>query len=140
MEFPHQSTMSVRYRDTDSQGHMYFANYLVFADEAMSVYWRELGWGFDDMETAPSYTFTVNANVDYVSECLAFDELLIRVGFSRLGNSSADTSFELYNQRSGEVAARGSFTHVFVDKQTRKSCPMPTQLRDAIVARQPDLG
>ncbi len=140
MEFPHQSTMSVRYRDTDSQGHMYFANYLVFADEAMSAYWRELGWGFEDMENAPTYTFAVNANVDYVSECLAFDELQVRVGFSRLGNSSADTAFELFNQRSGEIAARGSFTHVFVDKQSRSSCPIPAFLREAIVARQPDLG
>ena len=140
MSFPHESTLSVRYRDTDSQGHLYFANYLVFADEAMSAYWRELGWGFEDMDSAPAYTFAVNANVDYASECLAFDHIKVRVGFSRLGNSSADTAFELHNQRSGEIAARGSFTHVFVDKQTRKSCPIPTFFRAAILARQSDLA
>ena len=140
MELPHTSDISVRYRDTDSQGPMYFANYLVFADEAMSLYWRKLGWSLEDMETAPCYTFAVNANVDFVSECLAFDVLTISVGFSRLGNSSADTAFEVRNQRTGELAAKGSFTHVFVDKTSRQSCPIPEALRSKIVEHQPELS
>lgn len=140
MSLPHQSLMTVRYRDTDSQGHMYFANYLVFADEAMSTYWRSLGWALEDMDAAPCYTFAVNSNIDFVSECLAFDELEVHVGFSRLGNSSADTAFELRNLRTGEVAAKGRFTHVFADKTTRKSCPIPESLRSAIIERQPDLA
>ncbi|MFT7321055.1 MAG: acyl-CoA thioester hydrolase, partial [Congregibacter sp.] len=33
MDRSYQETLRVRFRDTDAQGHMFFANYLVFADE-----------------------------------------------------------------------------------------------------------
>lgn len=131
--------LPVRYRDTDSQGHMYFANYLVFADEALGEYWFELGWNFEDVDKIPALTFAVNANVDYIGECLCRDRLTVTVKFSRLGNSSADTAWEIHNQRTGELAAKGSFTHVFVDKTTRKSTPIPADFRARIVARQPEL-
>ena len=132
--------MPVRYRDTDSQGHMYFANYLVFADEALGAYWRKLGFGFEDVESMPCYTFAVNTTIDYVSECLAHDELVVSVGFARLGNSSADSAFQLFNQRTGELAAKGQFTHVFADKQTRRSCPIPAEFRARVLEAQPDLA
>ena len=38
------------------------------------------------------------------------------------------------NRRNGEVAARGSFVSVFVDKSDRKPCPIPDTLREAIIA------
>jgi acyl-CoA thioester hydrolase len=132
--------MPVRYRDTDSQGHLYFANYLVLADEALGLYWRELGLPTDNMDAMPCMTFAVNAQIDYRNESLAHDVLTISVGFSRLGNSSADSRFVLVNKRTGECAAEGSFTHVFVDKTTRKSCPIPTSFRSAIVSRQGELA
>lgn len=140
MSLPYQALMTVRYRDTDSQGHMYFANYLVLADEALGGYWRSLGWAMEDMDSAPCLTFAVNANIDWLAECLAYDELRVSLGFSRLGNSSADTAFELYNQRTEALAARGTLTHVFVDRETRKSCPIPAEFRAAIIERQPELA
>lgn len=140
MVFPYSNTMKVRYSDTDPQGHMYFANYLVFADEILGEFWGELGMSFARLDRAPSLTFAVNANIDFLSECLADDVLEVAAGFSRLGHSSADTAFELKNLRTGEIAARGKFTHVFTDKVTRKSMPIPDAFRAAIVARQPELA
>ena len=136
----YRNTMKVRYSDADVQGHLYFANYLVFADEVVCDYWRELDFSFDDVDKLPCLIFTVNASIDWLSECGVNDLIDVSVGFSRLGNSSADTTFELLNTRTGEVSARGTFTHVFVDKSTRKSCPIPGVLREKIVARQPELA
>jgi acyl-CoA thioester hydrolase len=140
MTLPFRHPITVRYRDTDSQGHMYFANYLVMADEVLSLYWRDLGWAVESVEAIPCLTFAVNATIDWLDECLAFDTLEVALGFTRLGNSSADTSFELHNLRTQTLAARGRFTHVFVDKAARRSCPIPTDFRAAIVARQPELA
>jgi acyl-CoA thioester hydrolase len=85
---------------------------------------------------APCFIFTVNLNCSYLDECKAFDTVRVCVGYSRLGNSSADVSFELYNDRSDSLLARGSFTQVFTDKQSRKSTPIPAAFREAILARQ----
>ncbi|MFT6958818.1 MAG: acyl-CoA thioester hydrolase, partial [Halieaceae bacterium] len=62
------------------------------------------------------------------------------VGYSRLGNSSADAAFELYNDATDTLLARGGLTQVYVDKGTRKSTPIPAELRTAIIDRQPELG
>jgi acyl-CoA thioester hydrolase len=46
----------------------------------------------------------------------------------------------MHNQRTGEMAGKGSFTYVFVDKATRKSCPMPADFKASVLARHPELA
>ncbi|MCP5132023.1 MAG: acyl-CoA thioesterase [Pseudomonadales bacterium] len=133
---PFSDLVRVRFSDTDAQGHLYFANYLVYADEVVGHYMEELGFSAMNPGEAPCFIFTVNLNCSYLDECKAFDTVRVCVGYSRLGNSSADVSFELYNDASGTLLARGSFTQVFTDKQTRKSTPIPEAFRQAIIVRQ----
>ena len=133
---PFSDTVRVRYSDTDAQGHLYFANYLVYADEVAGYYMEHLGLSAMNPQQAPCFIFTVNLQCEYLGECKAFDTVRVCVGYSRLGNSSADVSFELYNDRSGTLLAQGSFTQVFTDKQSRKSTPIPAAFRQAILARQ----
>jgi acyl-CoA thioester hydrolase len=137
---PYSDTIRVRFSDTDAQGHLYFANYMVYADEVASFYMEELGYSAMNPQQAPCYIFTVNINCDFLEECKAFDTVRVCVGYSRLGRSSADLSFELFNEVTGAALARGSITQVFTDKETRKSSAIPPAFRDAIIARQPELA
>ena len=79
MNFPYRNTMKVRYSDTDPQGHMYFGNYLVFADEVVGEFWGELGMSFARLDKAPSLTFTVNANIDHILSQALTEEIDIGV-------------------------------------------------------------
>jgi len=137
---PYSEIIKVRFRDTDSQGHLYFANYLVFADEITGFYMAQLGYNASNPVDVPCYIFTVNLNCDYLDECKALDEIRVFTGYTRLGNSSAEVAFELYRERDGVLLSKGSFTQVFVDKTTRKSCPIPSVFRASVIARQPELG
>ena len=47
----HQS-IPVRYADTDAQGHVFFANYLTFFDEAVTGYCDTIGFGYDAIRAA----------------------------------------------------------------------------------------
>lgn len=105
---PFSDLVRVRFSDTDAQGHLYFANYLVYADEVVGHYMEELGFSAMNPGEAPCFIFTVNLNCSYLDECKAFDTVRVCVGYSRLGNSSADVSFELYNDASGTLLARPS--------------------------------
>jgi acyl-CoA thioester hydrolase len=135
-KLPYSDTVRVRFSDTDAQGHLYFANYLVYADEVASHYMEELGFSAMDPSRAPCFIFTVNLNCSYHDECRAFDTVRVSVGYSRLGNSSADVSFELHHDKTGALLATGVFTQVFTDKETRKSTAIPEAFRSAILARQ----
>ncbi len=139
MSFPYTGSIKVRFADTDANGHAYFGSYLVLADEVVSEYWADLGWDFNNIHHQPTLTFMVNSNVDFVSECLPADVLDVGVGFTRIGRSSLTLEYEMTNRRTGELAAKGSFTNVFVEKATRKSCPIPAAFRARLVARQPEL-
>ena len=137
---PFSDIVKVRFSDTDSQGHLYFANYLVYADEVAGYYMEELGFSAMNPRDAPCFIFTVNINCDYLDECKAFDDVRVEVGYARLGNSSADVAFELYRAHDNVQLAKGSLTQVFVDKETRKAAGIPASIRKAIIWRQPDLA
>ena len=69
------------------------------------------------------------------------DDALVEVEVTaeRVGNSSIVIGFKMRNIRTEETAGRGSFTYVFVDKQTRKSRPMPADFKASVLARHPEL-
>ncbi|MFU8764861.1 MAG: acyl-CoA thioesterase [Haliea sp.] len=137
---PYSNTVMVRFSDTDAQGHLYFANYLVYADEVAGFYMEEMGLGAMNPQNAPCFIFTVNISCDYLGECRAYETVEVRLGYSRLGRSSADLAFELYADQGSRILARGSITQVFTSKETRKPIPIPAEFRAAIVARQPALA
>ena len=68
------------------------------------------------------------------------DTVRAEVGYSRLGNSSAQLDFALFNDACGTALARGHIRQVFVDRESRRSTPIPAALRAAILARQPALA
>lgn len=131
--------LQVRYSDTDAQGHLYFANYMIYADEVGGHYMESLGMTAMNPQQAPCFFFTVNINCDFVGECVAGDRVQVSVGYRRLGRSSAEMGFQLANHGTGEVLAAGSITQVFVDKDTRRPCPVPAPYREAILRAQPEL-
>lgn len=137
---PFRDTVNVRFSDMDAQGHLYFANYMVYADEVLGLYMEALGLGAMNPHKAPCLIFTVNIRCEYASEIGANGQVDVYVGYDRLGNSSADAVFELYNHADGSLLASGGLTQVFVDPQTRKSMPIPDFFRAGILERQPELA
>ena len=137
---PYSELIRVRFRDTHAQEHLYFANYLVYADEIAGLFMRDLGYSVQELSAIGCYVFTVNVQCDYLGECKVLDTVKVSTGYTRLGNTSADIVFDITMNDSGEVLARGQFTQVFADKKTRKSTPIPADFREAIVARQPELA
>jgi acyl-CoA thioester hydrolase len=132
--------MKVRYSDTDAQGHLYFANYMVFADEVATSYMSDLGFDWSDPRDTPCLVFTANINCDYLGECRCGEQLRIEVAYARLGNSSARIDFALFREADDTVLARGAISQVFVSRETRRPIAIPDAIRAAITARHPHLG
>ena len=70
MSNPYRGTIKVRFADTDANGHAFFGNYFVFADEGLGEYWSELGLDVADVVGPDFLTFTVNANMDFWARVL----------------------------------------------------------------------
>jgi acyl-CoA thioester hydrolase len=139
-QLPFSEIVKIRYSDLDAQGHLYFANYLVFGDEVLGAYMEQLGLNIMDPLKAPCLIFTVNIHCDYLNEIAGNTEIAVYAGYGRLGNSSADALFELYSNADGVLLAKGGLTQVFVDPKTRQSMPIPAFYRENIIERQASLG
>ena len=83
MSNPYRGHIKVRFADTDANGHAFFGNYFVFADEVLGEYWQELGLDVADVVNPDFLTFTVNANMDFLGESLAGDTLEVEVAAER---------------------------------------------------------
>ncbi len=138
-QLPFSEIVKVRYSDLDAQGHLYFANYLVFGDEVLGAYMEHLGLSIMDPLSAPCLIFTVNIHCDYLNEIAGNSEIAVYAGYGRLGKSSADAVFELYNNADGTLLAKGCLTQVFVDPKTRQSMPIPAFYRENILEQQQEL-
>jgi acyl-CoA thioester hydrolase len=133
----YRETLTVRYRDMDAQGHMFFANYLVLADEVAGHYMETLGFDWSHPDKFPCLVFTANVNCDYLEECHAGDQVSVTVGYERIGNSSATLGFFLTRQADQCTLAKGSFTQVFVDKESRRPITVPDNIRACMSRHTP---
>jgi acyl-CoA thioester hydrolase len=125
LDFAHP--LRVRYADTDAQGHVYFANYLTFADEGLSAWMRQLGWGGARCAREQLDFVFADAQVRYRGRALFEDLLQVRVGLVRVGTSSLVTRFEI--ARSDDVLADGQLVQVALHATTRAKRAVPAALR-----------
>lgn len=121
--------LRVRYADTDAQGHVYFANYLTYADEGLSAWMRHLGLPYEVVvELGVDFVFA-DAHVRYRERALFEDLLHVHVGLLRLGRTSVVTRFEVVRAADEVLLAEGELVQVCLRMPERVKCPVPADIR-----------
>ncbi len=120
-----ETTVRVRYAETDQMGVVYHGNYFTWFEVGRVELCRQLGFEYRRMEIEDdSFIVVAEAQCRYKRPA-RFDEVL--VVRTRLSNSQRRTirfKYEIVNQSSGELIATGETTHVICDKVGRpKSLP-----------------
>src|SRR3989338_10272140 len=97
--FPFAIRQRVRFAETDLQGVVYYANYLVYAEVGRLAYLRHLGLRYDEL-TSRGLDFTIGeASVRYHAPLRFDDEFDIRVRTGAIGR--APRTFEYAVGRAG---------------------------------------
>lgn len=126
-------TMQVRFADTDAQGHMYFANYLTFCDEALAAYMRHIGYPWQQLVEDGLDMFYRAASCEYSGSAKFEMTLVIETRICRIGNSSIVSEY-VVRDPDGEMIAKAELTNVCVDLATRRPASVPERLRSAVAA------
>ncbi|MDG1485026.1 MAG: thioesterase family protein [Porticoccaceae bacterium] len=121
-----------RWMDNDIYGHVNNVVYYSYFDSVANQYLIEKG-GLD-IHSANIIGFVVASSCEYKSP-VAYPDLL-EAGFrvNRLGTSSVEYGIGIFKKGAQAASAHGTFTHVFVDRETDKSVPIPQQIRAALEA------
>src|SRR5256886_5591659 len=89
VDFPFAHRQRVRYGETDLQGVVYYANYLLFAEVGRVAYLRALGIDYNRDLLGQGVDFTIGeASVRYQSPLRFDDEYDIRVRVGEIRGSS----------------------------------------------------
>lgn len=126
-------SLRVRFADTDAQGHVFFANYLTFFDEAMTGYLHAIGVPPDRLTALGVDPVYVDAQCSYAGSARFGDTLHIGCRFEDFGHTSFKAVFEVRVDPTEAPIVTGRCVVVMVDRDKVKA-PVPQALRDAVAA------
>lgn len=129
-DFSYFLAVQTRWSDNDMYGHVNNVTYYSYFDTAANSLLIEKA-NFD-IRCSPVIGLVVDSACSFFQE-LSYPEIIeVGVAISRLGNSSLQYDLAIFKQSQDVASAQGHFVHVFVDRQTRKSTPIPVEMRDAL--------
>ena len=132
--FPFAIRQRVRFAETDLQGVVYYANYLVYAEVGRLAYLRHLGLRYDEL-TARGLDFTIGeATVRYHAPLRFDDEFDVRVRTGAIGRASWTFDYAV-DRADGERCAEVATVQVLVDRGAFKPVRIPDDLRATLEAQ-----
>jgi acyl-CoA thioester hydrolase len=131
-DFKFHHTLRVRFAETDKQGIVFNANFMLYCDVAQAEYFRAIGMKFQDLLQMGTDTVLARITMDFKSTA-TFDDLLEVYGrVSKIGNTSFVMDFEIYPQDEDRLISSANAIYVCVDPETLKALRVPDELRSAM--------
>ncbi len=119
-----------RWEDNDVYGHVNNVVYYSYFDTAANRYLIEEG-GLD-IANAETVGYVVNSGCAYHAPIAHPENIEAGLRIDRLGNSSVQYGIAIFREGEDSAAAHGHFIHVFVDRATDRSVPIPEPMRAAL--------
>lgn len=131
-----RENLRVRWAETDPQGIVFNGHYLTYFDVAITEYWRAVGLPYPAaLARIGVDVFAVKSTIEYGAPARYDDLLDVGCRAARLGRSSI--TFELTIWREEEMLTWGEVVYACADPEARKSVAIPSEIREAIVAWEP---
>jgi acyl-CoA thioester hydrolase len=112
----------------DQMGHMNVMWYVGKFDEATWNLFAAMGITTAFLKQNRRGMAAVQQNLTYKRELVSGDTIAVRSAFLEVREKVARFVHEMRNTQSNEVAAICVLTGVYIDAQTRKSCPFPAEI------------
>jgi acyl-CoA thioester hydrolase len=130
MADPFRHRIRVRFNECDGQGVVFYANYLMYFDVAMTELWREaFGDGYAGMIANGTDAMVAEANIRYREPARFDDELDLVAAVKRIGTTSTVTHLVAERVADRTVLAEGDLRHVFIDPATLEKAQIPDEVR-----------
>jgi acyl-CoA thioester hydrolase len=127
---PFRHRIRVRFNECDGQGVVFYANYLMYFDVAMTELWREaFGGGYAGMIAAGTDAMVAEATIRYRAPARFDEEVDLVATVTRLGNTSSTTALRAERVSDGAVLCEGELRHVFIDPATLSKRDIPDEVR-----------
>jgi acyl-CoA thioester hydrolase len=130
VSYPYRHAITTRWDDNDVYGHVNNVRYFAFFDTAINAFLIERG-GLD-IHSGAVIGLCVESHCAYSAPIAFPDAVVVGLRAGRIGRSSVRYELGVFRGEAAEPVATGWFVHVFVDRATRRSVPLPEPLRTAL--------
>jgi len=121
--------LTVRYAETDAQGVVHHANYLVWFEEGRSDHLRQKGLCYSDIERSGFFVVVAEAQVQYKAPAFYEDRITIETTLQRARGKILEFTYRALYQ-AGTTLAEGRTLHVVLGADRR-----PASLPAAVLAK-----
>lgn len=141
-DYPFHMPIQTRWSDNDIYGHVNNVTYYSYFDTVVNRYLIDEG-GLD-IVNGKVIGLAVETQCRFRDSVAYPDALTAGLRVAHVGTSSVRYEIGIFkdgpNGESDPVTAWGHFVHVFVDRATNKSVPIPDRLREALewILMEPD--
>ena len=111
----HETTVRVRYAETDRMGLLHHANYFVYFELARTEMLRSKGVTYREVEDSGHFLVIIDLGCKYKKPAYYDDLLTIRTTVARVTHVKIVHEYQVF--RDGELLAEGHSTLACVDRQ-----------------------
>lgn len=129
--FSFETTLRVRYAETDQMGFVYYGNYPQYFEVGRADAMRQLGMSYKEMEEKGVVMPIVDMHLKYIRPARYDDLLTIKTSVPGLPGSRMHFDYEIYNEQ-GTLLNKGYTILAFLKKQNGKPCPAPVWFIDKL--------
>ena len=128
----HETSVRVRYAETDRMGVVYHANYLVWFEIGRTEFCRARGFAYREMEENDhAFLVVAESYCRYKAPAYYDDDLIVRTHVTELRRRSVRFGYEIIRSATGQIIAEGETGHVVTDPNNRV-ISMPESYRAAL--------
>ena len=128
--WPHFIAIQTRWMDNDVYGHVNNVQYFSYFDTAVNQFLIERG--VLDIHKGEVVGFVVDSGCSYFSPIAFPDTVHVGIRVAKLGNSSVRYEIAIYRNDEQAPAAVGHFVHVYVERSSNRSVPIPAPVRSVL--------
>lgn len=127
-----ETTVRVRYAETDQSGIVYNANYLIWCELGRGDYFWQRGKDYGrDIEARGLSLPVVEANLRFLAPARYGDLVTIRTTVQSMKSRDLTFSYIIRNEQTGQVLCTGWTRHMWVDRDGRVKTA-PVELRNLL--------
>jgi acyl-CoA thioester hydrolase len=126
--YPHWVTIQTRWDDNDIYGHANNTVYYRWFDTVVNCWLMDAGLLQLEGGTGP-IGLMVESGCRYAASVAYPEPVEIGLAVEKIGNSSVTYRLGVFAEGSADAAAQGRYTHVYVDRETRRPTSLPNDWR-----------
>lgn len=125
-----ETTLRVRYAETDAMGIVYHTNYIVWFEVGRGEFWRQRGGNYREFEDGGLYLPVSEVDARFIAPARYDDQVMVRTSVEELRSRTITLYYEVVMKDTGQVLVTGHTKHLCVDRegQVRR---LPLDLLDA---------